>query len=944
MSNDPSRDALSGSSSDFQQESRLGRSAHSTGKYLQNYRPPKGHYDELMHEVVGSRQAGLVESPDLGNISKSVGGETSGLQLGNESSKERGEEGASEEGRPEWSMRQEYRRLFETSTTGADGLSRWRGAKQTLMDHPPASTGQRIKAGAPQAWELDPIPVVLGSKDFETLANGIRQRFRLIDLLLRDVYGPQRLLKEGHLPTSLVFDAPGYLRAARNIVDHPDRMLSLYAVQAFRSASGRWLVVADRTQGPSGGGHAVENRLAISRIHADNFQTMQVQRLAGFFSSLRSGLQEAPVRELGSREGAQRDSTHRERGRERGARTVLLSPGVQSPTYFEDAYLARYLGMTLTQTADLTVRGGNVYLKTLGGLVRVDSILRRLADRSCDPLEIDPTSSEGVPGLALSERMGNVHLANALGTGWCESPAVTAILPKLAPLLLGESLLLENAPMWWCGDEESFHWVRQNIDRLMIRDSFVRHSGNQIDGSLLSAQDRKQLFSRMEKQPWAFVASERPCLSYVPTWSEQTIVARPAIFRFFACANRDRIEVLPGGVARVGKEPHELDESLASGSMSKDVWVLSDGPVKPTTLLSGNRQSVELKRSAMDLPSRVAEHLFWLGRFAERAEFMARHARYCMQQLTSDLSPEVLGAQWQVVRALSDQQLIPALQSEIDIALATQQMRKAVSEFLVDRNRYDGIAGAIDGILRNAENIRDRLSFDSWQIISKLDYSVLIPWATLRNTVGDTLLILNQIIGLSSAFAGLASESMTRGPGWHFLDLGRRIDRAQNLLRLLDGLLVPVPQSGVGSGSRRILESLLEICDSSMTYRYRYLMSYELGPVLDLLVVDQTNPRGLAFQFMQIVQHLDALNVGDKTELIEQRKRMSECRGALRLLDPDAIGEEIAVDNATGLRSREHLRKRLDEFSKALTELGDFITRRFLTHTSVRQLQDMVNQ
>lgn len=498
--------------------------------------------------------------------------------------------------------------------------------------------------------------------------------------------------------------------------------------------------------------------------------------------------------------------------------------------------------------------------------------------------------------------------------------------------------------MWWCGDEESFHWVRQNIDRLMIRDSFVRHSGNQIDGSLLSAQDRKQLFSRMEKQPWAFVASERPCLSYVPTWSEQTIVARPAIFRFFACANRDRIEVLPGGVARVGKEPHELDESLASGSMSKDVWVLSDGPVKPTTLLSGNRQSVELKRSAMDLPSRVAEHLFWLGRFAERAEFMARHARYCMQQLTSDLSPEVLGAQWQVVRALSDQQLIPALQSEIDIALATQQMRKAVSEFLVDRNRYDGIAGAIDGILRNAENIRDRLSFDSWQIISKLDYSVLIPWATLRNTVGDTLLILNQIIGLSSAFAGLASESMTRGPGWHFLDLGRRIDRAQNLLRLLDGLLVPVPQSGVGSGSRRILESLLEICDSSMTYRYRYLMSYELGPVLDLLVVDQTNPRGLAFQFMQIVQHLDALNVGDKTELIEQRKRMSECRGALRLLDPDAIGEEIAVDNATGLRSREHLRKRLDEFSKALTELGDFITRRFLTHTSVRQLQDMVNQ
>jgi uncharacterized circularly permuted ATP-grasp superfamily protein/uncharacterized alpha-E superfamily protein len=925
MSNDPSEDAIRGSVRDCNEESRMIAMEDTQRVGLQNYRPPQGHFDEL-RRLSGS------EVP-----------ERQGL-------------------------REEYRPLFEQPFVGSDGLSGWRIAKQALVDHPPASTGQRIKAGAPQAWELDPIPVVIGSQDFQTLSNGIRQRFRLIDLLLRDVYGPQRLLKDGHLPASLVFDAPGYLRAARNMEVQPDRMLSLYAVQAYRSASGRWLVVADRTQGPSGGGHAVENRLAISRIHADRFQTMQVHRLAGFFSSLRSGLQETTVRE---------------RGRERSSRTVLLSPGVQSPTYFEDAYLARYLGLTLTQTADLTVRGGNVYLKTLGGLVRVDSILRRLADRSCDPLEIDPTSSEGVPGLTLAERVGNVHLANALGTGWCESPAISAILPKLASILLGEPLLLENAPMWWCGDESSFHWVRQNIDRLLIRDSFVRHSGNQIDGSLLATSERNQLFARMEKQPWAFVASERACLSYVPTWADQSIVARPVIFRFFACANRDRIEVLPGGVARVGKEPKELDESLASGSMSKDVWVLSDGPVKPTTLLGGNRQSVELKRSAMDLPSRVAEHLFWLGRFAERAEFMARHARYCMQQLTSDLSPEVLSAQWQVVRALSDQQVIPPMpteliepsggrsegadpqeesrdkgrsvsgegpdsnlgvQSEIDIALATQQMRKAVSEFLVDRNRYDGIAGAIDGILRNAENIRDRLSFDSWQIISKLDYSVLIPWATLRNTVGDTLLILNQIIGLSSAFAGLASESMTRGPGWHFLDLGRRIDRAQNLLRLLEGLLVPVPPSGVGSGSRRILESLLEICDSSMTYRYRYLMSYELGPVLDLLVVDQTNPRGLAFQFMQIVQHLDSLNVGDKTELIEQRKRMSECRGALRLLDPDAIGDEIAVDEGTGQRRREHLQRRLEEFSIALNGLGDFITRRFLTHTSVRQLQDMVNQ
>ena len=361
---------------------------------------------------------------------------------------------------------------------------------------------------------------------------------------------------------------------------------------------------------------------------------------------------------------------------------------------------------------------------------------------------------------------------------------------------------------------------------------------------------------------------------------------------------------------------------------------------------------------------RSAEHLFWLGRFAERTEFQARHARYCTNQLTSELATEAVGASWQLVSLLSDSIELGNPQGDEARSTATPTLRKAVLDFLLDRNFPDGLANSVQGIIRNASNIRDRLSFDSWQIISRLDYSVLIPWGTLRNSMGDTLLILNQIIGICSGFAGLASESMTRGPGWHFLDLGRRIDRAQNLLRLLDKLLVPVQ-----SNTRQILESILDICDSSMTYRYRYLMNYELGPVLDLLVVDQSNPRGLAFQLMQIVHHLDALNFGDKTELISQRKRMAELRGSLRLFDSDAIAEESIAEeqphSASGsalaianeslpadpnapikpvTRMRLHLRRRLLEVNQALNELSDFLGRRFLTHTQVRQLQDMVNQ
>jgi len=831
------------------------------------------------------------------------------------------------------SMDAQYQKLLDLAPYGPTEIQRWESSKQSLRDNPPSSTGQLIKAGTPQAWELDPIPVVLDSQEWDTFAEALSQRMRLIDLLLQDVYGPQRWIAEGILPARLVYNAPGYIRAARRAQLSESPMLYLYAVQASRSACGQWLVHADRTQGPSGCGHAIENRLAISRIHAESFQSMQVYRIADFFMKLRQAIQDGAP------------------GKDKSMRTLLLSPGVQSPTYFEDAYLARYLGYTLSQTADLTVRKGNLYLKTLGGLLPVDCILRRIADTQCDPLDIDPNHSEGVAGLAASAKLGNVFLANALGTGWSESPGVTAMLPKLANSILNEDLRLANSPMWWCGEPESLEYVLDHFRGLWIRDAFVRHSANQIDVASLSQSQQDHLVAQIRSEPWAFVAVEPPKLSHVPTWVDRQVVAWPAMFRFFASHHRGQVHVLPGGVARVAADPRQLDESLASGTMSKDVWVLSQGPVNPVSLLSGSKNSSELRRSGLDLPSRVAEHLLWLGRFCERTEFLARHARYCTSQLTSERASDSVGTSWWIVRALSDFMDMPMRYpsptfansaSEIhpaDCKSATVLLRGKLGEFLLDRARNDGIANAIDGILRNAQNIRDRLSFDSWQIISRLDYSVLIPWATPRNTMGDTLLILNQIIGLLSAFSGLASESMTRGPGWLFLDLGRRIERAHCLLRLLDRTLVPMQ-----ANHRPILESLLDICDCSMTYRYRYLMSYETGPVLDLLVADQTNPRGLSFQFMKIVNHLDALNIGDKTELAVQRKRLSEVRGNLRLFDSDAIGEWSEENPLLGIWERTRLKHRLAEYTASLIELTDFITRRFFTHTPIRQLQDMVNQ
>ncbi len=823
---------------------------------------------------------------------------------------------------PDGDVRNGYRRLIgvEPRLTGPEVYVRWRLAKQSLKDNPPASTGQFVKSGAVHAWDLDPIPFVIEAAEWEKLCAGMQQRMQVLDLLLQDVYGHQRLLATGVLPSELIYGCPAYLRPAK----HPPhavavRKLYLYAAQISRSHSGQWEVIADRTQGPSGCGHAVENRIAMSRILSEDFQKLQVQRLAGFFATLRQSLQEsAPIRE-------------------KNARSALLSPGVASQTYFEDAYLARYLGYTLTQTSDLTVRGGAVYLKTLGGLVRIDSILRRLPDTMCDPLEIDPSSSEGIPGLAQAERENKVLLANGLGTGWTEIPAVAAILPRLCKELLNQDLLLPSMPMWWCGDKESMEYVIANMDHLMLRDAFVRHSANQTHGGHLSSLQRESIAADIRKSPWRYVATATPQFGRTPTWVNNHVVAWPTVIRLFGCATKNKMEIMPGGVARVADSADKLDESLVCGSMSKDVWVLNRGPVKPLTLLSSSKQNVELKRTAMDLPSRVAEHMFWLGRFAERMEFMAKHARYCSSQLTSEVSSDSLPSQWQVVHALRESSKL-SVEPPRDEIIALHEMRQSVLNFVYDQSLSDGLVNAASRIMRNAETIRDRLSLDSWQILSRLDSSTLAPWPGQRERMGEALSTLNLIISHLSAFAGLASESMTRGPGWHFLDLGRRIDRAQNLLRLIEQLLVPYSKS-----SRQLLEALLEICDSSMTYRYRYMMSYEIGPVLDLLVVDPSNPRGLAFQFVQILQHLDALPASDKSEVARYRKKITECRGNLRLFDADALGDDVVKDES-GKEERSILRSRLREFSMQLHDLGDYISRRFLTHTAARQLDDMVNQ
>jgi len=769
--------------------------------------------------------------------------------------------------------------------------------------------------GAPQGpgrpWELDPIPLLVSLHEWQRLTRGLIQRATLLNRVLADLYGPRELLKQGTVSPELLYNHPGYLLPCQGIKPPGDVFLHLYAAHLARKPDGSVVVMADRTQGPSGAGYAVENRLVISRTLPSDFHRLHVERLASFFITLRDTL-----------------SSLAPSGRD-NPRVVLLSPGPKSTAYFEDAYLARYLGYTLVEGGDLTVRGGKVFLKTLGGLLPVDVILRRTRDHDCDPLELRPDSLFGVSGLVHAARTGQVLVANSLGSGVAEAPALAAFLPQACRQLLGEELLLQSVPTWWCGQAEPRKYVESHLGQLIIRPALMHRLERPILGWQLTATQRDELLSRIRAAPLDFVAQEPIPHSTMPAWSDNGIAPLRVGLRAFAAATSGTYTVMPGGLSRVAPTSESLAESVSSGQASKDVWILSDKPVEAVTLLRPNRAALELRRSPFDLPSRVADNLYWLGRHVERAEGIIRHLRSAVVRLTNDLEPGGLPELWMLVQALSEEGQSQLPDHHSDSLDPFEDLRREVSALTFDDLPL-GLQCSLQALRDTAALVRDRLSLDSWRIVNQLDVELLFPWMNRRDRLGDILLLLNQMLSLLAAFSGLATENMTRGPGWQFLDVGRRIERALYSLRLVKRLLVPAEVE-----LSPLLEVILEIFDSSMTYRYRYLTSLQLPPVLDLILIDETNPRAVGFQLNALAEHLGSLPQADVVQAATDQQIMYSALAALRLTDLEALCE---VDE---LHARGHLQSLAEKLAGFLRELSDVITHKHLTHTAAsRQLSE----
>lgn len=733
--------------------------------------------------------------------------------------------------------------------------------------------------GADRPWRLDPLPLVITTAEWQTIKTGVAQRARLLDAVLADLYGDQQLLRSGQLPTELAFAHPSFLWPSLRLQPPGGRWLHIYAADLARAPDGRWWLLADRTQAPSGLGYALQNRDIVTRLFPELIGEMGVRPLAEFFATFRESLL---------------DGDH-------DALAVVLTPGPLNDSYAEHSYLARQLGLPLVEGSDLSVRDNSVYLKTMAGLRRVHAILRRVNDDYCDPLELRGESVLGVPGLMAALRAGQVRVANVPGTGVLESSAWQGFLPALAQPLLGEDLLLPSLATWWCGEAAVLPDVLANLDHLRIRPTFPDSSVAVLDGQQLGVRQLHAQRDRIVAQPTLHVVQERLRPSQMPTWSAQhdgRWEARALAIRVFAIATQTGYRVMPGALARVSDDNTTDTVSAHRGGSAKDVWVLSTGEIDATAPAVA---SPRLGSRSEAQPSRLVENLFWFGRYAERCEDKARLLR---ATLTLSLDPAARRA-GHLAAAIAHARHFGVLRKERD-----SNLRRAACDPAIPFGLYNDVRN----LARCGVEARSQISGEHWRTLSGLQQSFVDAARTPREPMD----LLDATLLALTAMAGFTAEGMTRDEGWSLLMLGRRIERCVFLSDLLARMF-----DDERCATAIDLAWLLDLGDSTITHRTRYRETQRLATVFDLMLRDATNPRGLPFLVDAIRRGIARFDV-DALDTPWPPTASTE----IGRIDPTTL----EPDDADGRAARHAVAVAVHGLLEATEQLADSLSLRYFVH------------
>jgi uncharacterized circularly permuted ATP-grasp superfamily protein/uncharacterized alpha-E superfamily protein len=824
--------------------------------------------------------------------------------------------------RKHWDPVMGYLAQFDPAELGelrdeAARLLRQNGVAYTIYDDP---------AAADRPWPLDLVPLLISAEEWRVIEAGVMQRARLLNALLADIYGAQRVVADGLLPPSLLHANPSFLRPCCGVVPRQGAFLQLYAVDLARSPDGGWWVLADRSQAPSGAGYALENRSVVGRVLADCLGAAAVEPLAPFFAALRDNLCAlAPAAA----------------DRFRPPRIVLLTPGIYNETYFEHAYLARRLDVTLVEGADLTVRDRRVFLRTLGGLEPVDVILRRLDDDFCDPLELRAESTLGIAGLVEAARAGNVTIANALGSGILEGMAFKPFLPGLSRALLGETLQLPDVASWWCGGVRERQYVADHIDRLVIKPAFPALGVEPVFGAELSQTERAALLAQIAERPLDFVGQERVELSTVPVHADGKLVPRPLVLRVFAAASGDGFVVMPGGLTRTSPVGGGPIVSMQQGGGCKDTWIV--GAAAPGTRAAETesakivslRSGAAERHPAASLPSRAADGLFWTGRYVERVGSGARLLRSLLLGITDAAK---LWTMQEIEPALAFATAVGLL-PPVDLVGAPPTLSELVALIrtaVADQAHPSSVAANLQRLVAAARGVRDQLPPGCWQIIGDVARKSAIEGS--RAVPARVLLRLDEMVAFTAAFWGTVDDMMERDAGWRFLDLGRRLERAVNLVALFRAASRIAQRSGGephAGGDEALLAAVLTAVGAHRFLPDAAAGERETASGVSAGLLNASDPLSIAFQLASIAGHLRALPQAEHIASGDPQgvaQSLALTQAAQAVLS-GAMGTASRQDGATPLAA---LDEALAPLTNLLPEISNALTRVYFTHAFAR--------
>jgi len=769
--------------------------------------------------------------------------------------------------------------------------------------------------GLNRQWKLDPIPLIVRDSLWQDLEQGLKQRAYLLNLLMADLYGPANIIKEGILPLELIYSDPHFLRPCHQALIPGPYQLLTYAADIAKGPDGNVWVIGDRTQAPSGWGYSLENRIVMARVMPELFQAGRIRKITEFYQQI--------VHYLSDFTPNKGDNP----------KIILLTPGPLNETYFEHAYLASFLGLTLCRGTDLMVKDGFVWLKTLSGLEKVDIIIRRVDDTFCDPLELRSDSQLGVPGLLEAARQGNVVLANPLGSGILENPALLSFMAAASRFYLSEDLKLPSIATWWCGQQQEKQYVLDNLELLVIKRIDRNVRGKTYFGWQLTNEAAQQLRREILAMPHLFVGQEQAIFSTAPAFNDQQLDPRHTVIRAFIMASLNGYQMLPGGLTRSAPRAGNTHVSNQSGGISKDTWVVSDlaDSELPNPVFRVSLQPATLGLAS--LSSRTAENLFWVGRYAVRNIFTARMIRSVLKNLaeSKNFSKNYdITSLHQLLKALTQVTMTyPGFVGEEGEA-ALESPEKELQSLIFDVQKIGGLNNTIQAMLRAAYAVRDRWSSDTWRVLDTIEESWLISEKRNTTQVRHIRNKLDALITDVSAFVGFNQESISNEEGRHLYDIGRKIEHGYILARMIRATLVSVQEDQVETS---LLDAVLISNESLHTFRYRHRAQLNLSNVLILLLLDIKYQRSLAYSLSQLLKHLEKLpGQGTHNTLREDQRLVMEAFSLIRM-----IGVEELIQIEEGSYIYDKLDQLLARIAELLAQASDALNRLYFSHLESRQ-------